>query len=92
MKSLSPLNTTQLKAFVIGSQCEIVGGNSNIICTSLDSRNSKGGRSRIGTPGVNKEVFSPRSDTTSNVLSCTDNIEKFDTHVHSSATQEKNLE
>ena len=33
----------------------------------------------------------PRSDTTSNVLSCTDNIEKFDTLVHGSMNQERNL-
>ena len=31
-------------------------------------------------------------DTTSNVLSCTDNVKKFDTLLHSSTTQERNLE
>ena len=72
---------------MIGLQDESVEGNSNIICTSCDSRNSKGGHSRIGTSGVNKEVFSPRSNTTSNVLSCTDNIKKFNTLVHGSTTQ-----
>ena len=41
---------------------------------------------------MNKEVWIPRRDTTSNVLSCTDNIEKFDTLVHGSTTQERNLE
>ena len=41
---------------------------------------------------MNEEVWSPRSETTSNVLSCTDNVEKFDTLVHSSTTQERNLE
>ena len=88
----SPLNTFQSKAFVVGLQDESVGGNRNIICTSLDSRNSMGNHSSIGTPGANKDIFSPRSDTTSNVLSCTDNIEKFDTLVQSSTTQESNLE
>ena len=92
MTSLSPLNTFQSKAFMIGSQDESVGGNRNIICTSRDSRNSMGNHSRIRTPGVNKYIFSPRSDTTSNLLSCTGRIEKFDTHVHVSATQERNLE
>ena len=37
MTSLSPLNMNQSKTFVIGSQDEIVGGNMNITCTSLDS-------------------------------------------------------
>ena len=41
---------------------------------------------------MNKYVFSSRSDTTSNVLSCTGKIEKFDTHVHGAATHERNLE
>ena len=77
---------------MIGSQYESVKGKRKIICTSRDSRKNRGNHSRIGTPGVNKEVLSPRSDTTSNVLSCTDNIKKFDTHVHRSATQERNLE
>ena len=67
-------------------------GNRNIICTSRDSRKSRGNHSRIGTPGVNEYFFIPRSDTTSTVLSCTDNIEKFDTRVHGSTTQERNLE
>ena len=69
-----------------------MGGNRNIICTSRDSRNSRENHSSIGTPGVNTDVFSPRSDTTSNLLSCTGNIVKVDTHVHGSATQERNLE
>ena len=92
MTSLSPLNRFQSKTFVIGSHDESVEGNWNIICTLRDSRNSRGDNSRIGTPGVNKYVFSPRSDTTSNVLSCKDNIEKFDTHVNGSTTQERNME
>ena len=77
---------------MIGSQDESVEGNRNIICTSRDSRTIEGDHSEIDTPGVNKEVLSPRSDTNSNLLSCTENIKKFDTHVHSSATQERNLE
>ena len=90
--SSSPLNTFQSKAFVIGSQNESVGGNSNIICTSRDSRNSMGNHSRIGTPIGNKYICSQRRDTTSNSLSCTGSIEKFDTHVLGSVTQERNLE
>ena len=69
-----------------------MGGNRNIICMSRDSRKSMGNNSRIGTPGVNNDIFSPRSDTTSNLLSCTGSIEKFNTHVHGSETQERNLE
>ena len=86
------INTFQSKAFVIGSQDESMEGNKNITCTSLDSRNVRGNHSRIGTPGVEKEVWTPRSNTTSNVLSCTDNIKKFDTLIHGSAAQERNLE
>ena len=92
MASSHPLNTFQSKAYVIGSQGKSMGGNRNIIFTSRDSRNSMGNHSRIGTAGVNKDVFGPRSDTTSNFLSCTGRIEKCDTHVHGSATQERNLE
>ena len=66
--------------------------NRNIIYTSCDSRNIRGNHSRIGTPGVNKEIWIQRSNTTSNVISCTENVEKFDTLVHGSTTQERNLE
>ena len=41
---------------------------------------------------MNKDIFSPGSDTTSKFLSCTSKIDKFDTRVHGSATQERNLE
>ena len=41
---------------------------------------------------MNKDIFSPSSDTTSNLLSCTGSIKKFDTCFHGSATQERNLE
>ena len=58
---------------------------------SLDSRNSVGNNSRMVTPGLNKYIFSPSRDTTSSLLSCTGNIEPFNTHVHGSATQESNL-
>ena len=92
MMSSSPLITFQSKPFVIGSQDKSAGGNRNSICTSRDSRNSMGNHSRIGTPVVNKDIFSTRSDTTSNLLSCTGSINKFDTHVHESATQERNLD
>ena len=72
---------------------EFVKRNNRIICTPSDIRNIRGGRiSRIDTPGVNKDVSSPSSDTTSNFLSCTGSIEKLDTHVHRCATQERNLE
>ena len=76
---------------MIGLQDDSVEGNMRIIFTSRDSRNSRGNHSRIGTPGVNEYVFSPRSDTTLTVLICTGNVKKFDTLVHGSTTQERNL-
>ena len=63
-----------------------------IISTPSDSRNISGNHiSRIDTPGANKDVWGV-IDTTSNVLSDADNVEKFDTNVQSSTTQERNLE
>ena len=57
MMSSSSLNTNQSKTFVIGLQCESVGGgNRSIIFSSHYSRNSVGNNSRIGTPGVNKNI------------------------------------
>ena len=47
--------------------------------------------SRIDTSGVNKNVWG-LINTTSNLLSDADNVDKFDTHVQSSTTQERNLE
>ena len=86
------LNTLQSETLVIGPQDESVKSNNRIICTPSDSRNIRGEHiSRIDTPGVNKDIWSV-IDTTSNVLSCTDNVEKFDTIFHSSTTQERNLE
>ena len=66
--------------------------NRNIICTLSDSRNIRGNNiNRIDTPGLNEEIWSV-INTTSNVLSCTDNVEKFDTIVHSSTTPKRNPE
>ena len=63
-----------------------------IISTPSDSRNIRGNRiSRIDTPGVNKNVWGV-IDTTSNVLSDADYVDKFDTHVQRHTTQERNLE
>ena len=87
MKSLSPLNMYQSKKFMIGSACDSVGVDRNIVFSSQ----SVGNHSRIGTPGVNKYIFSPSRDTTSNLMSCKGNIEPFNTHVHGSAIQEWNL-
>ena len=64
----------------------------SIISTPRDSINISGNCiSSIDTPGVNKDVWSV-IDTTSNELSDADNVEKFDTSVQSSKTQENNLE
>ena len=77
---------------MIGPQDESMESNNRIICTLSDSRNISGEHiSRIDTPGLNKDIWSV-INTTSNVLICTDNVEKFDTLVHSSVTQERNLE
>ena len=77
---------------MIGPQGEYVESNNRIKCTPSDSRNIRGENiSRIDTPGVNKDIWSV-IDTTSSVLIFTDNVEKFDTLVHSSTTQERNLE
>ena len=63
---------------MIGPQDESVESNRKIICTSSDIRNIRGDHSiRIETIGVNKYIWSPRSDMTSNVLSRTDNVNKF---------------
>ena len=86
------LNTLQSETLVIGPQDESVKSSNRIICTPSDSRNIKGGHiSRIDTPGVNEDIWSV-INTTSNVLSCMDNVKKFDTINHSSTTQERNLE
>ena len=86
------LNTLQYEALVIGTQNEFVKSNNRIICTPSDSRNIRGVHiSRMYTPGVNTDIWSV-IETTSNVLSCTDNVEEFDSIVHSSTTEERNLE
>ena len=85
LDNLSPLNTNQSKAFMIGSQCESMGVNRNILnCTSPDSRNIRKNNSRIGTPGVNKGIFSLSRDTTKNssLRSYTGSIEPLYTYVH----------
>ena len=87
------LNILQSEAFAIGPQDESMESNRKIICTSSDIRNIRGNHiSSIETPGVNEEIWSPRSDTTLNVLSCMDNVDKFDNIVHGSTNQERNLE
>ena len=86
------LDTLQSEALVIGPQDKSVKRNDRIICMPSDSRNIRGEHiSMIDTPGVNEDIWI-LIDTTLNVLSCTYNIEKFDTIVHISTTQERNLE
>ena len=41
---------------------------------------------------MNEEVWSPRNNTTLNVLSCTNNVNKFGILVHGSTNQKMNLE
>ena len=77
---------------MIGPQDESVKRKNRIISTPIDSRNISGNcSSRVDTLEVNKDVWSV-IDTTSNVLIDTYNVEKFDTSVQSSTTQERNLE
>ena len=79
------LNSLQSETLVIGSQDESMKITNRIISTLSDVRN------RIDTPGVKKKGRGV-IDTTSNVLSDADNVEKFNTSVQSSTTQERNLE
>ena len=86
------LNSLQSETLVIGPQEESVKRTNRIICTPSNSRNISGNHiSRIDTPGVNKDIWGV-IDTTSNVLSGTDNVDKFDTIVQRSTTQERNME
>ena len=90
-KNTFHLNTLQSETLVIGPQDEYVKITNRIISMPSDIRNISGDRIiRIDTPGVNKDIWSV-INVTSNVLSCTDNVKKFDTIVHSSTTQERNL-
>ena len=64
----------------------------SIISTPSDGRKIRGDHiSRIDTPGVNRDIWGA-IDTTYNLLSVAENVNKFDTHVQSSLTQESNLE
>ena len=86
------LNSLQSEMLVIGSQDESMKITNRIISTPSESRNISGDRiSRIDTPRVNKKNWGV-IDKTSNVLSDGDNVDKFDTNVQSSTTQERNLE
>ena len=85
-------NMLQSGTLVIGPQDQSMKRNNRVICTPSDSRKISGNHiSRIDTLGVNKDIWSV-IDTTSNVLNCTDNVEKFDAMVQISTTQERNLE
>ena len=86
------VNLLQSETLVIGPQDESVKITNRIISKPSDSRNIHRNRiSRIYTPGVNKDIWSV-IDTTLNGLSCTDKVDKFDTLIHGSMTQERNLE
>ena len=80
------LNSLQSETLEIGSQDEFMKSTHSDISTPNDSRNIRGNHySRIGTPGENKNVWGV-INTTSNVLSDADYVEKFDTDVQSSMT------
>ena len=77
---------------MIAPQDESMKRTNRIISMSSDSKNISGNCiSRIDTLGVNKDFWSV-INTTPNVPSDSDNIDKFDTSVQSSTTQERNLE
>ena len=77
---------------MIGPKDEYVKGTNMIISTPSDSRNIRESCiSRIYTPGVNNDIWGV-IDTTFNVPSDTDNVEKFYTLIQSSTTQKRNLE
>ena len=88
LKSFSPLNTITLKAIVTGASCISAEVDRNIrkICTP-DDRNIRN-PSRVGTPGVNIDVFSPSSGRNSSFTRRSRNIEPLETSVDRSATQE----
>ena len=77
---------------MIGSACKIVGVNKDILNCTSPNKTIWRNHSRIGTPVVNKGVFSPSRNTTSSFAKWTGNIETSDTSVHGSATQESNLD
>ena len=86
------LHSLQSETLEMGPQEEYIKRTNIIIITPIDSRNISGNSiSRIDTPGTNKDVWGVIY-TTSNMLTDADNVEKFDTYVQSSTTQERNLE
>ena len=86
------LNSLQSETLVIRLQDESMKSTNRIISTPSDSGNIRVNRiSRIDLPGVNKNVWGV-IDTTSNVLSDADNVNKFYIRLQSSTTQERNLE
>ena len=88
---LSPLNTDTSKAIVISLEYKSAGVDRNTLsCTPSDR--TIWNHSRIGTPGVNKGVFSPTRGKIFSFAKWTGNIEPLDTSVHRFATQERNLD
>ena len=76
---------------MIGSQDKSMKSTNMIMNMLSDGRNIRGNSiSRFDTPGVNKNVWGV-IDTISNVLTDADHVKKFDTHVQSSTTQERNI-
>ena len=72
------LNTLQSETLMIGPQNESAKSDNRIISMPSDIRNTGGEHiSRIDTQGVNEDIWSV-IETTSNVLSCTDNVKKFE--------------
>ena len=90
LKILSPLNAIRSKAIVTGAACNSAEVDRNIrkICTPDDKNISN--PSRIGTPGVNIEVFSSSCGSNSSFTKWSRNIKPLDTPVDRSTTQERN--
>ena len=86
---LSPLNTNTLKAIVIGLACKSTEVDRKTLSCTPHDRTIRN-QSRIGTPGVNKGIFSPNRGNISSFAKWTGNIEPLDTSIHGSTTQERN--
>ena len=72
---------------VIGLQDESMKITNRIMITPSDGRNIRGNSiSMIDTPGVNKDVWGV-INTTSNVMSDTENVKKLNTHLQICTTQ-----
>ena len=90
LKSFSPFNTISSKEIVMGVACNIAHVDRNVrkSCTPVD-RNIRN-PSRVGTPEVNVDFFSPIHGSNSSFTKWSRNINPLDTSLGGYATQERN--